>query len=279
MLPGGAAERHPSFINSTVLEKLKPEIPTRRPLVVTLRSSNYIAEKAHPKPTTYYTEESGVGLAIERHRHGGALSVGVAGLGAGTLASYAHPGDQWRFYEINPQVIQLSAEPFTYIRSAPTVVKIIVGDARQRLADPDESGLKFDVLVIDAFSSDSIPVHLLTRECGGIYRARLKPDGLLLIHISNRTLNLEPVVRGLAHSSGFHALRINNPTDSSRGVSASSWMVLATQEEQLNDVKFHEKATHSLPVALPGPENLVIWRDGHTSILSVLDYSVFSHIR
>jgi hypothetical protein len=239
----------------------------------TMHGSEYIAEKLHPRPSTYYTEQSGVGLAIERHRHGGALQVGVAGLGTGTLAAYAHPGDQWSFYEINPDVVRLANEPFTYLRTGR--IRVVLGDARQKLGSKDEAGIRFDVLVVDAFSSDSIPVHLLTRECGEVYRTRLKDDGLLAIHISNRTLNLEPVVRGLAQSLHFSVLRINNANDTSRGVSAASWMILAARDEPLEDVR---------PYAVAGNtgtrrEKSIIWSDGHASILSVLDYSVLSHIR
>ncbi|HSP94487.1 MAG TPA: ferrichrome ABC transporter permease [Thermoanaerobaculia bacterium] len=158
-------------------------------------------------PTSYYTEESGIGLALEHHprRARGPMNVGVVGLGVGTIASYGRAGDTFRFYDINPAVIALSTGPgrlFTYLADSPAKVEIAVGDARLSLEREisSRSAPGFDVLAVDAFTSDAIPVHLLTKEAIAIDLARLAPDGILAFHISNRQLDLEPVVRGVARS-------------------------------------------------------------------------------
>src|SRR5262249_23678636 len=155
--------------------------------------------------TTYYTERSGIGLALLHHprRAAGSLRVGVVGLGTGTIAAYGQAGDTYRFYDINPAVVALSEGPqrmFTYLRDGPARVEIVLGDARLSLErERKRSGAQgFDVLAIDAFTSDSIPVHLLTKEAFELYLSHLaRPDGILAIHISNRQLDLAPVVRAL----------------------------------------------------------------------------------
>jgi hypothetical protein len=159
-------------------------------------------------PTTYYTEGSGIGLALEHHprRAFGPMNVGVVGLGVGTIAAYGRVGDTYRFYDINPAVISLSTGParlFTYLADCPGKVEIAVGDARLSLEREisSRSAAPFDVLAVDAFTSDAIPVHLLTKEAIAIDLARLaSPDGILALHISNRQLDLEPVVRAVARS-------------------------------------------------------------------------------
>ena len=227
----------------------------------TLHGAEYIAEKAHPKASTYYTPETGVGMAIGEHRKG-PMDVGVVGLGAGTLASYAKPGDRWTFYEINPDVIRLAHEPFTYLRSAAENARVDVVEGDGRLGLQKDSGAKFDILVVDAFSSDSIPVHLLTRECGQVYKSRLKSDGILAVHISNRTLDLEPVVRGMAESMEFRALRINNEMDALKGVSGASWMLLSGSKESL--------AVYRGVAAEPEQRPAKLWRDGYADVVGVI---------
>jgi hypothetical protein len=231
----------------------------------TTHGTEYIAEKLHPQPSTYYTAQSGVGMAIGEHRRDGRpMDIGVIGLGAGTLASYAKPGDGWWFYEINPDVIRLSHEPFTYLRipidTAQVHIQVVEGDGRLGLTR--QTNVQFDILVVDAFSSDSIPVHLLTSECGKLYRSRLKEDGILAVHISNRTLDLEPVVRGMALSNGMAALRINNSIDNNAGVSAASWMLLSPSKGSLEGLR---RASVEFEKRRP-----IIWRDGYADIIDVI---------
>jgi hypothetical protein len=158
-------------------------------------------------PCTYYEPNSGVGRAIRLHprRAQGPLSIGMCGLGTGTIASYTKPGDTLRFYEIDPNVVALSRGEhpwFRYLADAYGKVDVVLGDARVSLQKEleEHGGNGFDVLAIDAFSGDAIPVHLLTREAVELYMKHLKPDGVLAIHISNRHIKLFPVVKAIADS-------------------------------------------------------------------------------
>ncbi len=171
-------------------------------------------------PTMYYGHDSGVGRAIDffinRDKSNRGIRIGAIGLGAGTLAAYARRIDQITFYEINPQVRQMAEKYFTFLRDAGRRMSrtgggrldIVMGDARLSLERElkGEPSHKYQVLVVDAFSGDAIPTHLITKEAGDIYRQQLAPDGILAIHISNRYLDLEPVIRGLADYLGFAAV-------------------------------------------------------------------------
>jgi SAM-dependent methyltransferase len=176
------------------------------------------------RPTTYYGPDSGAGLCLREP--GPARKVGLIGLGAGTLATYGRPGDQFKFYEINPLVVDMARREFTYLKDSAAKVETAVGDGRLLLAA--EPPQQFDVLVVDAFSGDSIPVHLLTRESFELYYRHLKPGGLLALHVSNIYLNLQPVVRALAESTGRRSLAIVNPDNKSQGVSLASWALVGS---------------------------------------------------
>lgn len=201
-------------------------------------------------PTTYYGYGSGVGRELdERSRAAGGLRVGVVGLGVGTLARYGRAGDTMRFYELNPEVARMARGHFTFLRDSAARIEIVEGDARLQLQqEPDQM---FDVLVIDAFSSDSIPVHLLTREAGAIYRRHMAPGGTLLVHISNHTLNLEPVVRGLGGSIGYAGRRVDSPGDSTQGTHSATWMILKPGTQARDD-------------------SSLLWTDNFSSLMPVL---------
>jgi SAM-dependent methyltransferase len=193
----------------------------------------YLDPEKRDWPTSYYGHPSGIGIAIDQHpRRIGAgnknLRIGVIGLGCGTLAAYGTPGDVIRYYEINSAVIRISEEFFFYRQNSAAEVQVVLGDARiqmeQELAANQPQ--QFDVLAVDAFSSDSIPMHLLTAECVEIYRRHLKPDGLLCLHISNRYLNLNGVARGAALVLGWEAVRINSDGDNSLGLDAATWVIV-----------------------------------------------------
>ena len=179
------------------------------------------------QPTTYYGPKSGVGLALayfdEKPKR-----VGVVGLGAGTLAAYGKAGDYIRFYEINPLIRQIATTSFSYLRDTPAKTEIAMGDARLSLAA--EAPQQFDVLAVDAFSGDAIPVHLLTREAFSLYLHHLKPNGVLAIHTSNTYLDLEPVVKLLADDAGYSAAWVSNDDDRRKLVDASDW-VLVTRNQ------------------------------------------------
>jgi hypothetical protein len=166
-------------------------------------------------PTTYYAEDSGVGLALRLCCQGRARNIGVIGLGVGTIAAYGHPGDRIRFYEINPAVAPIAQHLFTYLRDSAAHIDIIDGDARFSLAS--EPPQKFDVLVIDAFSGDAIPLHLLTSEAIALYKRQLATGGILAFHISNQHVNLEPPIALLAKDAGMKSMHVTSLQNEERG--------------------------------------------------------------
>lgn len=162
-------------------------------------------------PTSYYGEQSGVGQAIRYFQHAGGVRVGAIGLGTGTLASYAGPKDVIRFYEINPEVLRLARERFHYLGDCRGKCDVVMGDARLSLeAEPSQ---QFHVLVVDAFTGDAIPTHLLTHEAFEVYKRHMAAGGVIAVHVSNKYLHLVPVVRRLAEDGGLKATRISAAAD------------------------------------------------------------------
>ena len=213
-------------------------------------------------PTTYYAEDSGVGLALRFCCAGRARNIGVVGLGVGTIAAYGQPGDRIRFYEINPAVQPIARNLFTYIRDSAAQITIVEGDARRSLAS--EEPQKFDVLVIDAFSGDAIPLHLLTTEAIALYRRHLSPGGILAIHISNQHVDLEPEVALLARAAGMTARRITSPPNEKRGEFVSTWMLLTDKSEFFS---LPEVAHVSNPEENPKAR---LWTDDYSSLMPIL---------
>ncbi|HEY8380233.1 MAG TPA: fused MFS/spermidine synthase [Nannocystis sp.] len=220
-------------------------------------------------PTSYYGPSSGVGLALERHPRRLAdqpLHIGVVGLGAGTLASYAQRGDRVRFYEINPTVVDLSLGErahFTYLQRCRGDVAVVVGDARIALEREPAQG--FDVLAVDAFSSDSIPAHLLTVEAVQLYFRHLREGGILAVHISNRFLDLAPVVRGIARELGLQVAYVEDE-EGDDIVWQSDWMLLARDERDLADPELVNAFSHDVAPEKPDP----LWTDAYSNLLQVL---------
>jgi hypothetical protein len=235
--------------------------------------TQFLDEKLRHEPTTYYGRDSGVGLAIDYFDPVSSVRVGAIGLGTGTLAAYARKNDRFVFYEINPQVPEIASEYFTYLGDARERMKhgdgkldIVMGDARlslDRELSADKSPRGFHVLVVDAFSGDAIPTHLLTREAGDIYRRQLDPQGVLAIHISNRYLDLDPVVRGLADYLEFKVLRIDTAIDKVRGTSAADWMLLTRNEALLK--KLGKEATKP-----PAEPKTLLWTDEYSDLWRIL---------
>lgn len=223
------------------------------------------------EPTTYYGPGSAVGLAIDMHPRRKAeapMRLGFVGLGTGTLACYAVPGDSVRFYEINPDVVALSSGPtplFTYLRDSAGKVEIAVGDARINLEREDPQG--FDVLALDAFSSDSIPAHLLTVEAVQLYLRHLRDEhSVIAVHISNRYLDLDPVVRGLAQELGLAVTRIDDSQNDER-VYASDWMLLAKDSIAFEHLEAVATVTEAAPREGPWP----LWTDSYSNLVEVLE--------
>jgi hypothetical protein len=218
-------------------------------------------------PTTYYGATSGAGRALDSVA--GERRVGLVGLGAGTLAAYGRPGDVFRFYEIDPAIVDVAHRHFSFLRRTPATVEIALGDARLSLEDELRRGVRqqFDLLLLDAFSGDAIPVHLLTREAVALYRAHLKPDGILAVHISNRHLDLRPVVEGLARHHGLHFVNISDTAeDKDWWLYSSSWMLLTADPARLETEDIRQAAEE------PPDETArtVDWTDDHASLFSVL---------
>lgn len=188
--------------------------------------------------TGYYGRHSGGGIVLHEHpaREHGGLDIGVVGLGVGTLAAHARADDRLRFYEISPVVTRFANERFSYLRNCPAEWTIVPGDARLALADEVAAGARpLDALIIDAFSSDAIPRHLLTQECFEIYRARLAPDGVLALHITNRVLDLRPVLRALAADAGMPLVILDQARSTSQPeIDRNRWAILTTNQRFLD---------------------------------------------
>ncbi|WP_168442521.1 polyamine aminopropyltransferase [Pontiella desulfatans] len=215
-------------------------------------------------PTTYYTEKGGGGLAIVKHpkrRLGQPMHVGLLGMGIGTLAAHGQEGDVFRFYEINPEVINLATNSpwFTYVGDSKANVEVVCGDGRMAMEDDLKAGIsKFDVLAIDVFSGDQVPVHIITKEAFGLYLELLEEDGLIAIHISNRYLDLAPVLKAAAGHYGLYSSLITTPK---KGFSSQTTWVLMGRSERL---------VEKISPSGIGGEVSRLWTDDFSNLFSVL---------
>ncbi len=213
-------------------------------------------------PTTYYAPDSGIGLSLESCCGARPRTIGVVGLGVGTLAAYGRPGDTIRFYEINPAVQPIAQNLFTYLRQSPAAITFATGDARASLtAEPPHH---FNVLAIDAFSGDAIPLHLLTAEAMQVYLRQLAPGGILAFHISNQYIDLEPELGALARSTGLDARAISTEGNPDRGELRATW-VLMTSNPQLFAAPAFARAT-----PLQTRWNLRPWTDDYSSLTPLI---------
>ena len=225
----------------------------------------------HDEPTLYYKRLSGIGLildhypvSIDENGKRRALRVGVVGLGAGTLAAYGHAGDYFRFYEIDPQVVGLSLGPkpwFSFLQDSPATVDIVLGDARLSLEKEAATGQlqKFDVLVLDAFSSDSVPVHLLTKEAMALYSRHLSgPNSVIAFHLTNRALDLRPVAYGLSREYRMNAVEVEQP-------GFSVWVLASANPQMINVPGLKER---SKPVTIH--HAVPLWTDEYSNLFDVL---------
>jgi hypothetical protein len=223
----------------------------------TLHGAEYVEPPLWSVPTTYYGPGSGVGRVMSRLAGSRSLKVGVIGLGAGTLAAYARPGDDFRFYEINPNDVAFARRYFHYLSECRGKVDVVLGDGRLTLER--ESPQNFDLLVLDAFSGDAIPVHLLTKEAFGVYLRHLKPTGILAIHITNNHFELDGVVEAVAAAHGLTTASVDSvPTN--QGDSFSAWMLSAADPKAL--------APLQLPRTMWSPRR-VLWTDDYASLFGV----------
>lgn len=202
-------------------------------------------------PTSYYAPYSGIGVAVETLRElrqkpagPGALRIGVLGLGTASMAAHGQSGDYILFYEINDEVVRLSDTYFTYRQHTPAKTDIALGDARITMEREQAAGTsqQFDILAMDAFTGDAVPLHLLTREALQTYFHHLKPDGVLAVHISNRYLDLSPLMHDLAEDAGKQAVIIDNDEDPEYAIDASTWVLITSNQAFLNSDRVQEHA-------------------------------------
>jgi hypothetical protein len=222
------------------------------------------------EPNAYYSAAGPIGQLL-RPSTSRFADVAVVGLGTGALACYAEKGQRWTFYEIDAMVEQIATNPgyFTHLRNSPGNVNVVLGDGRITLnaAAPAQ----YDLIVLDAFSSDAIPVHLLTREAFELYLSRLKSGGVIAVHISNRYLNLEPIIGALAHQEGIFALAnvdAGIPSDDLKKLRlASHWVMLARDRNAL--ALLEGRAGWRPPIVNPA---IGLWTDDYSNVLQVFAF-------
>ncbi len=227
--------------------------------------SQYLEGKLHDQPVSYYGPHSGMALLMNALGNR-PKRMAVVGLGTGTMAAWGHTGDEVQFYEINPQVEEVARKWFTYLEDSPAKVGVTLGDARVQMERELAEGQSedYDVIVVDAFSSDAIPIHLLTAECAEIYKQRLKPGGMLMIHISNRTLELDSVVRGIAEHLGWQARHLLSSGDRETGEDISRW-VLITSDTGFLERSGIDRMASGWTAAPP-----LLWKDDFASLWHVI---------
>jgi SAM-dependent methyltransferase len=231
-----------------------------------MHGEQYLSENLRHTLTTYYTETSGIGVAIHS-KQDHPVRVGVIGLGTGTIAAYGRPGDLFRFYDIDANVIGIARSDFTFLGDSGARVEIALGDARLSLER--ERPESFDVLAVDAFSSDAIPVHLITREALQTYERHMKPDGIVAFHVSNRFLDLIPVVARIAKELQLHAVLVSDDPeegDEKSIKSRSDWVLVSRDETALKAPAIAEAGA----VAAEDRPQWRTWTDDYSNLVQIL---------
>lgn len=228
-----------------------------------MHGNQYAADDLRRQPTTYYTSTSGVGRVLESlHPRLEPVKVGVIGLGTGTLATWGAKGDIYRFYDINPSVVEVARRDFTYLTDSDATIETPLGDARLVLEREPPQG--FDLLAIDAFSSDAIPVHLITSEAVAIYKRHMKPSGIIAFHVTNRFLDLVPVVEALARAHGLAAVWISDSGEAPVAA-RSDWVLLSADPRALERGTLAESATE-----IRARPEWRLWTDDFNNLVQVL---------
>ncbi len=241
----------------------------------TIHGLQYVDPEKRTFASSYYTSTSGIGRLLRAHKPGGGRKVGAIGLGCGTLATWGRAGDTFRFYEINHDVARLATSTFTYLKDSKAKTELVMGDAR--LSMEREADQQYDVIVLDAFSSDAIPVHLLTLEAFDHYQRHLKPDGVIAVHVSNRYLDLHPVVYRIADKIGFPAITIddNDTAYEDAGFYGSDWIIMTRNQVLLQQPLLKDVTKETVEF----PARIMYWTDERSDLLSILATKEDSFLR
>jgi spermidine synthase len=241
---GSGGERQRSLFNGTIQHGLQ-----------------FLENDRSRIPTSYYGTASGAAIALKILQKQGPVHVGVIGLGVGTMATYGRDRDRYRFYEINPDVIRVAASHFRYLKDSAAEITVVTGDARLSLErEPPQN---FHLLVVDAFSGDSIPVHLLTREAFAVYFRHLAPGGAVAVHVTNKHLELSPVVELSARANGAASSLIHNSGEAKNGIYLASWVVVTSNQKLTREISWL-----SSPIRRNG--RLRLWTDDYSNLLTIL---------
>jgi spermidine synthase len=246
---------------------LPPQSDTDRQLLngTIEHGAEWFAPQFRGQPLTYYASNSGLGMAMRLCCGRSTKRVGVIGLGTGTVAVYGNTGDVIRFYEINPLVERLARHWFTFLHDSAAQTDVVLGDARVSLAA--ETPQHFNVIVIDAFSGDAIPVHLLTQQALALYRRHLQPDGIIAFHVSNQYVDLEPVVAALAANAGLQALAVHSSADEQNGLYYANWILVTANQKFLDQPEMVNNAFRA-----PLRSDLRLWTDNYSSVFPLLKW-------
>ncbi len=272
-----------SFFGVLRVERV-PTSPRHRALLHGTTMHGAQIEGRQEKATTYYGLHTGIEIALKLRKPDVPIEVGVIGLGVGTLAAYGQPGDHFRFFEIDPAVIHLTRDGdyFTFLARSKARVEVLQGDGRISVArERERNAPLFDYLVVDAYSSDAVPVHLLTREALALYVDSLAPEGLLAIHTSSRNFNVTPVLFRLADEAGLHAVILLNAPAPRHLTTPAKWAFFSRSEERIRALARAAQQRHRArglrmrraPVTLPTPEVIArapLWSDDYSDLFRVL---------
>jgi hypothetical protein len=228
-----------------------------------LHGAQYLEDARAMTALTYYGRGSGIEYALRALQDRPVRRIGVVGLGTGTIAVYGRAGDTIRFYEINPQMIRIARTYFTYLTRSPAMIALVEGDARLTLAQ--EAAQHFDLLVLDAFSGDAVPTHLLTREAFAIYVRHLAPRGLLAVNISADYFDLTPVLRGIAHVFGLYGVRVASEEDEAHTLSSATWILLSPSAEVLQGGGLREVGE-----PLQTADRIEYWTDDYRNLFHLI---------
>lgn len=227
-----------------------------------VHGQQYVSNERRREPTAYFTPKAGAGMTLLAKGAKGPMHVGVIGIGVGTLAAYGRANDVYRLYDIDPLVIDMAQQKFSFLRDSAAKIELVLGDARLQLER--EKPQNYDVLVVDAFSGDSVPVHLLTREAFALYFKHLKPNGVLAVHITNRFLNMLPVVQTAADHFNKTARLVEYEAQDNELAFSSRWVLVSG-----DPTFFAQPALQAAKPVVPRPD-FRPWQDDYSSLFSVL---------